>query len=115
MWLHISWSVEFNYSSIANFNGAAIEEWMMNFIQHFIWHNITYQCWEYINKRLCKKSRRRWFETPSRPLRRHCNVVQLKDENVRLLRLKLYFFPGKISPWRHLLDTYGQTSNISPT
>ena len=27
-----------------------------------------------LNKRLSKQSRRRWFETPSRPLWRHCNV-----------------------------------------
>ena len=26
-----------------------------------------------LNKRLCKQSRRRWFETPSRSLWRHCN------------------------------------------
>ena len=26
-----------------------------------------------LNKRLSKQSRRRWFETPSRPLWRHCN------------------------------------------
>ena len=26
-----------------------------------------------LNKRLSKQSRRRWFETPSRSLRRHCN------------------------------------------
>ena len=29
-----------------------------------------------LNKRLCKQSRCRWFETPSRPLWRHCNVSQ---------------------------------------
>ena len=28
-----------------------------------------------LNKRLCKQSRCRWFETPSRSLWRHCNVV----------------------------------------
>ena len=28
-----------------------------------------------LNKWLSKQSRRRWFETPSRPLWRHCNVV----------------------------------------
>ena len=26
-----------------------------------------------LNKRLCKQSRRHWFETPSHPLLRHCN------------------------------------------
>ena len=29
------------------------------------------------NKRLCKQSRRRWFETPSRPLWRYCNGEQI--------------------------------------
>ena len=28
-----------------------------------------------LNKRLCKQSRRRWFETPSRSLWRHCNAL----------------------------------------
>ena len=28
-----------------------------------------------LNKRLSKQSRRRWFETPSHSLRRHCNVM----------------------------------------
>ena len=28
-----------------------------------------------LNKRLSKQSRRRWFETPSRSLRRHCNMT----------------------------------------
>ena len=28
-----------------------------------------------LNKRLSKLSRRRWFETPSRPLWRHCNEI----------------------------------------
>ena len=29
-----------------------------------------------LNKRLSKQSKRRWFETPSRSLWRHCNVVE---------------------------------------
>ena len=32
-----------------------------------------YQC---LNKRLSKQSIRRWFETPSRSLWRHCNVIE---------------------------------------
>ena len=32
-----------------------------------------------LNKRLSKQSRRRWFETPSRSLWRHCNVVPNSD------------------------------------
>ena len=30
-----------------------------------------------LNKRLGKQSRRRWFETPSRPLWRHCNAPSI--------------------------------------
>ena len=36
-----------------------------------------------LNKRLSKQSRRRWFETPSRSLWRHCNVVPNSDPVVR--------------------------------
>ena len=32
-----------------------------------------------LNKRLSKQSRRRWFETPSLSLWRHCNVVPISD------------------------------------
>ena len=32
-----------------------------------------------LNKRLCKQSRRRWFETPSYSLWSHCNVVPNSD------------------------------------
>ena len=31
-----------------------------------------------LNKRLSKQSRRRWFETPSPPLWRHCNIIRQK-------------------------------------
>ena len=34
-------------------------------------------------KRLSKQSRRRWFETPSRSLWRHCNVVPNSDPGSR--------------------------------
>ena len=33
-----------------------------------------------LNKRLCKQSRRRWFETPSRSLWRHCNACSLHTD-----------------------------------
>ena len=33
-----------------------------------------------LNKRLSKQSRRRWVETPSRSLWRHCNVVPNSDQ-----------------------------------
>ena len=36
-----------------------------------------------LNKRLSKQSRHRWFETPSRSLWRHCNVVPNSDPMVR--------------------------------
>ena len=36
-----------------------------------------------LNKRLSKQSRRRWFETPSRSLWRHCNVVPNSDQVIR--------------------------------
>ena len=36
-----------------------------------------------LNKRLSKQSRRRWFETPSRSLWRHCNVVPSSDPVIR--------------------------------
>ena len=36
-----------------------------------------------LNKRLSKQSRRRWFETPSRSIWRHCNVVPNSDPVIR--------------------------------
>ena len=36
-----------------------------------------------LNKRLSKQSRRRWFETPSRSLWHHCNVVPNSDPVIR--------------------------------
>ena len=36
-----------------------------------------------LNKRLSKKSRRRWFETPSRSWWRHCSVVPNSDPVIR--------------------------------
>ena len=36
-----------------------------------------------LNKRLRKQLRRRWFETPSRSLWRHCNVVPNSDPVIR--------------------------------
>ena len=36
-----------------------------------------------LNKRLSKQSRRRWFETPSHSLWRHCNVVPNNDPVIR--------------------------------
>ena len=37
----------------------------------------------HLNKRLSKQSRRWWFETPSRSLWRHCNVVRNSDPVIR--------------------------------
>ena len=36
-----------------------------------------------LNRQLSKQSRRRWFETPSRSLWRHCNVVPNTDSVIR--------------------------------
>ena len=36
-----------------------------------------------LNKRLSKQSRRRWFDTPSRSLGRHCDVVPNSDPVIR--------------------------------
>ena len=36
-----------------------------------------------LNRQLSKQSRRRWFETPSRSLWRHCNVVPNSDPVIR--------------------------------
>ena len=43
------------------------------------------RCFFYLrlNKRLSKQSRRLWFETPSRSLWRHCNVVPNSDPMIR--------------------------------
>ena len=38
--------------------------------------------WSVSNKRLSKQSRRRWFETPTRSLRRHCNDLVHKEKYV---------------------------------
>ena len=37
----------------------------------------------HLTKRLNKQSRRRWFDTPSRSLWRHCNVVPNSDPVIR--------------------------------
>ena len=36
-----------------------------------------------LNKRFSKQSRRRWFETPSRSLWRHCNMMPNRDPVIR--------------------------------
>ena len=46
-----------------------------------------------LNKRLCKQSRRRWFETPSGSLWRHCNVYSISKE-LRTRSLLCYVFCG---------------------
>ena len=40
--------------------------------------------WSRLNKRLSKLSRRRWFETPSRSLWRHCNGVPTEAREINL-------------------------------
>ena len=39
-----------------------------------------------LNKRLSKQSRRRWFETPSRPLWRHCNDIICSQHDLGVFR-----------------------------
>ena len=42
--------------------------------------------WSRLNKRLSKPSRRRWFETPSCPLWRHCNGIPTKARELNLTK-----------------------------
>ena len=58
-----------------------------------------------LNKRLCKQSKRRWFETPSRSLWRHCNVIHWSLAQVEVTSklwfsslLYIYSVIGKTSP-----------------
>ena len=46
-----------------------------------------------LNKWLSKQSRRRWFETPSCPLWRHCHVIQLNQHwcNCNLIQLNQHW------------------------
>ena len=54
-----------------------------------------------LNKRLSKQSWGRWFETPSRPLWRHYNVLlRVKILKVKNLRFK---FPGNFAGWHSVL------------
>ena len=73
-----------------------------------------------LNKRLSKQSRRRWFETPSRSLWRHCNVVPNSDPMIRaaagsygVQRVTLVQFlmceTGQIGGFRALWKEWPQT------
>ena len=73
-----------------------------------------------LNKRLSKQSRRRWFETPSRSLWRHCNVVQNSDPMIQaaagsfgVLRVTLVQFlsgeTGQIGGFRALWKEWPQS------
>ena len=58
-----------------------------------------------LNKRLSKQSRRRWFETPSRSLWRHCNVegcrlCQVNKTDTYLFRISL------MSRYLHIINMY---------
>ena len=55
-------------------------------------------------KRLSKQSRRRWFETPSRSLRRHCNVAFGDFKSPSWIRGGHSWWPTRSSwwtRWRH--------------
>ena len=70
-----------------------------------------------LNKRLCKQSRRWWFETPSRPLWRHCNwnetLCHTPSQNPQIQTANIF------SPYKFNLVfrngernvTYGRTLN----
>ena len=55
----------------------------------------------YLDERLCKQSRRWWFETPSRPLWRHCNGMIVITPCVRRI--------GELNP-SNMLPTYSLAS-----
>ena len=55
-----------------------------------------------LNKRLSKQSRRRWFETPSRPLRCHCNVQRRQmSTKTSLFTCVLTVRSAVCSAWQH--------------
>ena len=57
---------------------------------------------ERLNKRLIKQSRRLWFETPSRPLWRHCNVDLVL---FACFVLVIHVFRD-LSWWLHQMETF---------
>ena len=56
-----------------------------------------------LNKRLSKQSRRWWFETPSRPPRRHYNVMrgQYANQGIRYIESSSGCFEERPKWWRH--------------
>ena len=56
-----------------------------------------------LNKRLSKQSRSWWFETPSRPLYRHCNIIGAGKHMTNLPR----------SPLRDMAHVEGKTTQHS--
>ena len=76
-----------------------------------------------LNKRFCKQSRRRWFETPPRSLLRHCNVsivlltLKIRSEERGTSKItalptsywgKLYFiYSSHIQSWHITMASYG--------
>ena len=62
-----------------------------------------------INKRLSKQSKRRWFETPSRSLWRHCNeTILFWDWTVPGKRSILLLMPWLTAPPSHQQPLYWQ-------
>ena len=56
-----------------------------------------------LNKRLCKQSRRRWFETPLRSLWRHCNDWPCYNRTTRygIGLLTCLYCEKSLNCWRH--------------
>ena len=117
-----------NMFRVAGFFLRGIHRWMRGILRSSVNSPHTNQ-WRgalmfSLNKRLSKQSRRRWFETPSRSLWRHCNVVSggggggvsvhyarnglkfatLHYPDYHSLKLTLYFaLSGSLSLWCQII------------
>ena len=103
--LHISWGALISYIYISCFHDDVIK-WKHVPRHWLLCGEFTGDCWEFtghrwilltqtsdaelwfffylrLNRQLSKQSRRRWFETPSRSLWLHCNVVPNSDPVIR--------------------------------
>ena len=68
-----------------------------------------------LNKRLCIQSRRRWFETPSSSLWRHCIMRKLSliDPNKWILYFNSASLMWDVKPWRKYFTSPLQWRQIS--
>ena len=60
-----------------------------------------------LNKRLCKQSRRRWFETSSRSLWRHCDAIELYTTMVSAVDCQ------NIGKWFNVMFDYNFGNSIT--